>query len=72
MTLQFSPKVPIADALSRVSPNGKIEIKGLDVTIHEMCPGLETNHVDAIQKATKEDQILQMLMQQLMKVGHNK
>ena len=60
------PKVPIADALSRVSPSGKIKIKGLDVTIHETCPGFKTNHVEVIQKATKEDQILQMLMQQLM------
>ena len=68
ITIQYvpGPKVPITDALSRVSPSGKIEIKGLNVTIHETCPGFETNHVEAIQKATKEDQILQMLMQQLI------
>ena len=50
ITIQYVPgtKVPIADALSRVSPSGKIKIKGLDVTIHETCPGFETNHVEAI------------------------
>ena len=29
-------QVPVADALSRVSPSGRTEIKGLDVTIHKI------------------------------------
>ena len=32
--------IPMADALSRVSPNGKTEIKGLDVTINELTHSL--------------------------------
>ena len=36
-------KVPVADALSRVRPSGKTEIKGLDVTIHDLTTTL--NHV---------------------------
>ena len=59
-------KVPVADALSRVSPSGKTEIKGLDVTIHDLTATLSHVQVEAIQKATREDQVLQMLMQQMM------
>ena len=33
-------QVPVADALSRVSPSGRTEIEGLDVTIHEIYPNL--------------------------------
>ena len=37
VTIKYVPsqKVPVADALSRVSQSGRIEIKGLDVTIHD-------------------------------------
>ena len=55
-------KVPVADALSTVSPSGKTEIKGLDVTIHDLTTTLSHVQVEAIQKATREDQVLQMLM----------
>ena len=30
----------MADALHRVSPHGKVMIKGLDVSIHELTPQL--------------------------------
>ena len=59
-------KVPVADALSTVSPSGKTEIKGLDVTIHDLTTTLNHVQVEAIQQATREDQVLQMLMQQMM------
>ena len=38
ITIKYVPgqKVPVADALSRVSTSGKTEIKGLDVTIHDL------------------------------------
>ena len=49
-----------------VSPSGKTEIKGLDVTIHEIAPDLSHIQVETIQQATKEDPTLQLLMQQLM------
>ena len=58
--------VPVADALSRISPSGKTEIQGLDVTIHELTPELSYIQVKSIQEAIKENQVLQLLMQQLM------
>ena len=39
--------IPMADALNRVSPNEKTEIKGLDVTIHELTPQLSRIQVEA-------------------------
>ena len=36
------PKVPVADAPSRVNPSGNTPIKGLDVTIHEITPTHDT------------------------------
>ena len=59
-------QVPVADALSRVSPSGRTEIKGLDVTIHEITPDLSHIQVENIEQATKEDPALQLLKQQLM------
>ena len=68
ITIKYVPgqKVLVADALSRVSPSGKIEIKGLDVTIDDLNTTLNHVQVEAIQKATTEDQVLQILMQQMM------
>ena len=69
ITIKYLPghKVAVADALSRVSPSGKTVIRGLDVTIHEMTnqPYVH-NRIAQIQKATREDQVLQLLMQQIM------
>ena len=58
--------VPVGDVLSRITPGGKTVIQGLDVTIHELTPELSNIQVKSIQEATKEDQVLQLLMQQLM------
>ena len=68
ITIKYVPgqRVPVADALSRVSPSGKTEIKGLDITIHDLTTALRHVQVEAIQKATREDQVLEMLMQQMM------
>ena len=60
------PKVPMAEALSRVSPHEKVKIKGLDFTIHELIQQLTRIQVQTIQKATKEDTTLQLLMQQMI------
>ena len=69
ITIKYLPghKVVVADALSRVSPSGRTVIRGLDVTIHEMTnqPYVH-NRIAQIQKATREDQVLQLLMQQIM------
>ena len=59
-------QVPVADVFSRVSPSGRTEIQGLDVNINEITPDLSHIQVETIQQASKEDPILQLLMQQLM------
>ena len=66
------PKVPEADALSRVNPSENTPIKGLDVTIHEITPQ-PMMHIKAqeIQQATKKDQTLQLLIQQFMEGWQN-
>ena len=61
------PKIPMADAFSRVSSHEKAEIKGLDITIHELTPTMSRVQVETIQKATQEDTTLQLLMQQMIK-----
>ena len=69
ITIKYHPghKAAVADAQTRVSPSGKTVIRGLDVTIHEMTnqPYVH-NWIAQIQKATREDQVLQLLMQQIM------
>ena len=58
--------IQMADALSRVSPNEKTEIKDLDVTIHALTPQLSRIQVESIQKAKEEDKTLQLLIQQML------
>ena len=54
-------------ALSRVNHRGNTPIKGLDVTIHEITPQPMIHiKVQETQQATRKDQTLQLLMQQLM------
>ena len=69
ITIKYFPghKVAEANALSRVSSSGRAVIRGLDVTIHEMTnqPYVH-NQIAQIQKATREDQVIQLLMQQIM------
>ena len=69
ITIKYLPghKVAVADALSRVSPSGKTVIRDLDVTIHEMTNQTYVhNWIAQIQKETREDQVLQLLMQHIM------
>ena len=61
------PKIPMAGALSRVSPHEKAEIKGLDITIHELRPTMSRVQVETIQKTTQEDTKLQLLLQEMIK-----
>ena len=56
----------MADALSRVRPNEKTEIKGLDVTICELTPQLSRIQVESIQRATQQDKTLQLPIQQML------
>ena len=57
-------KVPFAEVLS-----DKTEIKVLDITNHDVTITLNHVQVEDIQKATREDQVLQLLIQQMMQVG---
>ena len=54
-------KVPVAEALG-----DKTEIRGFDITIHDVTTTLNHVQVEAIQKATRGVQVLQLLMQQMM------
>ena len=66
ITIKHLPghKVAFADILNRVSPSGKTVIRGLDVTIHEMTnQSYVHNWIAQIQKETREDHVLQLLMQ---------
>ena len=54
-------KVPVAEALK-----DRIEIKGLDITTHDVTTTLNHVQVEAILNATGEDQVLQLLIRQMM------
>ena len=64
LTIKYIPvrDVAVTDALSQVNPNGNIKVKGFDVEVHEMSPCISHLQLVHIQKATQEDQVLQMLM----------
>ena len=70
ITIKYLPehKVAVVDVLHRESPSGKTVIRGLDVTIQGMTNQPYVNNwIAQIQKVTREDQVLQLLMQQIMK-----
>lgn len=52
----------IADALSRISPNEKQEIEGMDIKIHHMV-NVSDNKLDVIRRETSKDEELQILAQ---------
>ena len=56
----------MAYALNKVSPIEKTENKGLDVTTNELIPQLSRIQVESIQKATQQEQTLQLLIQQML------
>ena len=58
--------IPMADTLSRVSPNEKMETKGLDITIYELTPQLSRIQVESIQKARQQDKTLQLFIQHML------
>ena len=66
------PKIPMADELSRVSPHEKVEIKGLDVTIHELTPTISRVQVETIQEAMQQDTTLNSSCSRWQKVGLKK
>ena len=53
-------------ALSRVSPQEKIEIKGLDVTNHELIPHLTRISEEKTEKATQGDKTFKLLIYQML------
>ena len=58
-------EVALADALNRVNPQDKMEIKGLDLTIHELSPYMTPIQVSMICEEQKKDATMQILIQQL-------
>ena len=64
ITLKYVPgsQVPVTDSLTRVSPIDRTEVKGMDVTTHDITLDLSHIRVETIQQATKEDPTLQLLM----------
>ena len=66
--IKYSPgkEVAFADALSRVNPLDKMELKGLDLTIHELTPCMIPIEVSTIHGEHKKDATIQLLIQQLL------
>ena len=56
-------EVALADTLSRVNPQDKMELKGLDFTIHELTPCITLIQVSMIHEEQKKDTTLQLLIQ---------
>ena len=59
-------EVALADTLNRVSPQDKMELKGLDFTIHELTPCMTPIQVSMIHEEQKKDTTMQLLIQQLI------
>ena len=56
-------EVALADTLSRVNPQDKMELKGLDFTIYELTPCMTLMQVSMIWKEQKKDTTMQLLIQ---------
>ena len=59
-------EVVFADAISRVNPQDKLELKGLDFTIHELTPSMTPIHMSMIHTEQEKDTMMQCLIQQLL------
>ena len=57
VTIRYKPEkpVPIADALSRLSPEEKAPIPGLNVQLHEVCPQFSSGYLQKIKTETIKD-----------------
>ena len=66
--IKYAPgkDITMADEPSTVSPNEKTEIKGLDVTVHELTPQLSRIQAESIKKTTQQDKTLQLHIQQML------
>ena len=58
--------VALADVLTRANPQNKMELKGLDFTIHELTPCMTPIQVSMICEQQKKDAAMQLLIQQLI------
>ena len=65
VTIKYIPgkEITLADALSRVNPCAGDEIKGLQITVHEIHAALNASpmRIKAIKEATAEDLLLQQI-----------
>ena len=57
-------EVVLADAISRVNPQDKMELKGLDFTVHELTPCMAPIQMSMICAEQKKDAKIQLLMQE--------
>ena len=66
--IKYAPTkdIPMADAFNKVNPSEKTGIKCLNVTIYELTSQLSGIQAESIQKATQQDQTLQLLIQQML------
>ena len=57
VTIRYRPgkQVPIPDALSRLSPEEKAPIPGLNVQVHEVCPQFSSGYLQKIKTETIKD-----------------
>jgi len=69
--LQYEPgkSIQLADALSRINPCEGEEIKGLNITVHEININVNASptRIDDIQRETAKDPILQVLAETINK-----
>ena len=59
-------RLHLQDALSRVNHQDKMELKGLDFTIHALTPCMTVIQVSMICEEQKKDATMQLLIQQLI------
>ena len=59
-------EVALADTLRRVNPQDKMELKGLDFTIHELTPYMIPIKLSMICEEQKKDATMHLLTQQLL------
>ena len=66
-----SKEVALAYAFTRVNPQDKMELKGLDFTVHELTPHMTPIQVSTICDGQKKDAIMQLLIQQSLQQWSN-
>ena len=63
LTIKYIPgkDMPLAVALSRLSPEEKNPVKDMNVELHEVCPQFNSEMIEKVKQATTSDEELMML-----------